>query len=229
MEFLIKSWPWYISGPLIGLMVPLLLILGNRSFGISSSLRHICAMCIPGKVGYFKYDWKSELWSVFFVFGVLIGGFLASEFFTGPVIINISSSTKEQLGLLGITNFNQVGIWNGTIHDCTIPGSGNIINWEFKNDNTMLGNWMFYPDSGGAISLDIGGNYSFGTNQISFNVTGSATYTHPVYGNLTSNYTLIVDGSLSSDTEAEGTYSIDFVDPQWPDHFGNWSVTKNGG
>ena len=106
MEIFIKSWPWYISGPLIGLMVPLLLVLGNRSFGISSSLRHICAICVPGKINYFDYDWKSELWSVFFVFGVLFGGFLASEYFTGPVNINITSGTKEQLGVLGVTDFN---------------------------------------------------------------------------------------------------------------------------
>jgi uncharacterized membrane protein YedE/YeeE len=63
-------------------------------------------MCVPRKINYFKYDWKSELWSVFFVFGVLLGGFLASEYFTGPVIINITPGTKEQLGVLGITDFN---------------------------------------------------------------------------------------------------------------------------
>lgn len=50
LEFLRQPWPWYIAGPLIGLMVPLLLIIGNKSFGISSSLRHICAACLPAKV-----------------------------------------------------------------------------------------------------------------------------------------------------------------------------------
>lgn len=102
------SWPWYVSGPLIGLMVPVLLILGNRSFGVSSSLRHICAMCVPGKISYFNYDWKSELWSVFFVTGIFVGGVIASELFTGPVVIDISPSTKEDLGVLGITDFNHI-------------------------------------------------------------------------------------------------------------------------
>lgn len=36
-------WPWYVAGPLIGLMVPSLLIVGNRTFCISSNLRHLCA------------------------------------------------------------------------------------------------------------------------------------------------------------------------------------------
>lgn len=35
--------PWYIAGPLIGLMVPALLLLGNKPFGISSNFRHLCA------------------------------------------------------------------------------------------------------------------------------------------------------------------------------------------
>ncbi|MEO7983185.1 MAG: YeeE/YedE family protein, partial [Bacteroidota bacterium] len=57
-----QPWPWYISGPLIGLMVPALLLMGNKAFGISSSLRHLCAACIPTKIPFFQYDWKKELW-----------------------------------------------------------------------------------------------------------------------------------------------------------------------
>ena len=58
IEFLKQPWAWYVSGPLIGLMVPVLLIMGNKTFGISSSLRHICAACIPAKIPFFSYDWK---------------------------------------------------------------------------------------------------------------------------------------------------------------------------
>ncbi|MDO5616391.1 MAG: YeeE/YedE family protein, partial [Cruoricaptor ignavus] len=31
LEFIRQPWAWYIAGPLIGLTVPLLLILGNKS------------------------------------------------------------------------------------------------------------------------------------------------------------------------------------------------------
>jgi uncharacterized membrane protein YedE/YeeE len=81
-------------------------MIGNKSFGISSSLRHICAMCVPGDISYFKYDWKVELWNVFFVVGILTGGFLASELLAGSKVIDLSSETRQALGELGITDFN---------------------------------------------------------------------------------------------------------------------------
>jgi hypothetical protein len=70
--------------------VPLLLILGNRSFGISSSLRHICASCLPANIPFFKYDWKKEAWNLFFAGGILIGGFVGAMFLLNPdpVVIN---------------------------------------------------------------------------------------------------------------------------------------------
>ena len=46
MEQIQQPWPWYVAGILIGLIVPALLILGNKTFGISSNLRHVCAACI---------------------------------------------------------------------------------------------------------------------------------------------------------------------------------------
>ena len=59
MPDLIKQpWSWYVAGILIGLIVPTLLILGNRQFGISANLRHICAACFPAGIPFFKYDWK---------------------------------------------------------------------------------------------------------------------------------------------------------------------------
>ena len=89
LEFILEPWPWYVAGPLIGLFVPLLLIFGNKNFGISSSLRHICAMCVPMDIKYFKYDWKSEKWNLFYVAGVLLGGLIASQFLMSSERVNI--------------------------------------------------------------------------------------------------------------------------------------------
>src|SRR5688572_19227604 len=47
MRWLVAPWPWYVAGPLIGLVVPLLLWLGNKPFGVSSNLRHVCAAVAP--------------------------------------------------------------------------------------------------------------------------------------------------------------------------------------
>ena len=101
-------WPWYVSGPLIGLTVPLLLILGNKTFGISSSLRHMCAACIPANIPFFTYDWKKEVWNLFFAGGVLIGAFLISKFFNNPEPVQINSAVVTSLNKYGITNYNRL-------------------------------------------------------------------------------------------------------------------------
>lgn len=52
IDLIKQPWPWYVAGPIIGLIVPTLLIIGNKNFGISSSLRHICAACIPANITF---------------------------------------------------------------------------------------------------------------------------------------------------------------------------------
>lgn len=108
IEFLKQPWPWYVAGPLIGLTVPALLILGNKTFGISSSLRHICAACIPANVPFFKYNWKKEAWNLFFVFGVLLGGTIAVTFLSNPNPITINPKLVLQLRAYGITNYSNL-------------------------------------------------------------------------------------------------------------------------
>ena len=107
-NFLSHPWPWYVAGPLIGLIVPLLLILGNKTFGISSSLRHVCAACFPSNIAFFKYNWKKESWNLLFVSGALIGGFIASEFLSNQNAIEINPELKKELSTYGITNFNSL-------------------------------------------------------------------------------------------------------------------------
>lgn len=104
LEFLQKPWPWYITGPLIGLMVPGLLLLGNKPFGLSSSLKHICAMCTPVKVDFFEYDWKKEIWNLVLVSGILLGGWIAATFLNPTV--EISSATTKDLQALGLQNIS---------------------------------------------------------------------------------------------------------------------------
>src|SRR6185503_10298273 len=77
-EMIKQPWPWYVAGPLIGLTVPILLLLGNKSFGISSNLRHICAAVLPANISFFKYDWKKEAWNLFFAAGIIGGALIAA-------------------------------------------------------------------------------------------------------------------------------------------------------
>src|SRR6476661_7355714 len=105
LEIIRQPWPWYVGGILIGLTVPALLLIGNKSFGISSSLRHICAACIPAKIPFFQYNWKAEIWNLFFVLGILIGGIIAAVLLKDPNVITITKSTQSQLATLGIKDF----------------------------------------------------------------------------------------------------------------------------
>ncbi|MCS5491823.1 YeeE/YedE family protein [Algoriphagus limi] len=108
MEWITQPWPWYVAGPLIGLTVPALLILGNKTFGISSSLRHVCAICVPSGIPFFTYNWKKEIWNLLFVLGILIGGFVATNFLANPDSIIVSEATQADLKALGVTDFGNL-------------------------------------------------------------------------------------------------------------------------
>lgn len=108
IELIKQPWHWAVAGTLIGLTIPTLLIIGNKKFGISSSLRHVCAMCLPANISFFKYNWKKEIWNLFFVVGVFIGGIIASQFLTNPNEFVVAEKTKASLLALGITDFSQL-------------------------------------------------------------------------------------------------------------------------
>jgi uncharacterized membrane protein YedE/YeeE len=93
--------PWYVAGPLIGLMVPALLLLGNKAFGISSNFRHLCAAAAPCGLEYFSHDWKRlGSWNLAFLAGILVGAAIAST--VAPPPISISTATVDALRELGL-------------------------------------------------------------------------------------------------------------------------------
>jgi uncharacterized protein len=97
VELLYKPWPWYVAGTIIGLTVPTLLLAGNKRLGISSTLRQICAACIPAGIPFLQYDWKKDRWNLFFVAGILIGGFLGGLVLRNPESVAISERTFDML------------------------------------------------------------------------------------------------------------------------------------
>jgi uncharacterized membrane protein YedE/YeeE len=103
MNFLTSPWPWYVTGPVIGATVPLLLILGNKKLGISSTLRQICAACVPGPT-FAGFNWKKDFWNLLFAAGVLVGGFFGGVVFANPAPVAIARSTEAYLLTFGIVN-----------------------------------------------------------------------------------------------------------------------------
>ena len=107
LELLTSPWPWYVAGPLIGLIVPALLVIGGKMFGVSANLRTACAIVAPGNVEFFKFDWKrAGGWNLAFSLGIIIGGFIAATLLASPDPIAISAATKADLAALGITDFS---------------------------------------------------------------------------------------------------------------------------
>ncbi len=104
MKLLQAPWPWYVAGPLIGLMVPALLLIGGKSFGISSNLRHACAALVPSGIPLFEYDWRREGgWNLLCALGIVIGGLLASSvLLPDGYTVAISPATERDLHVLGL-------------------------------------------------------------------------------------------------------------------------------
>ena len=106
LDALREPWPWWVAGPLIGLVVPTLQLMG-RSFGISSNLRHICAATLPGRADFLRYDWKGVGgWNLVFASGIVIGGAIAAALLAPSGPVDISEATRGDLARLGINDLS---------------------------------------------------------------------------------------------------------------------------
>lgn len=103
LELIRQPWPWYTSGAVIALVMVLLLFFG-KSFGVSSTLRVICAACGAGKQSkFFDFNWRSQIWNLLFVVGAIIGGLISHVFLSDGEGAHISQATIQDLSKLGIS------------------------------------------------------------------------------------------------------------------------------
>ncbi|QEG36799.1 YeeE/YedE family protein [Bythopirellula goksoeyrii] len=88
MDRFLQPWPWWVSGTLIGLTVPLLYILAGKAFGISTSLQQVGAMCAPqSKLEYLsKHDRQANMWTLVFAVGIAFGAFVATHFLSAEPV-----------------------------------------------------------------------------------------------------------------------------------------------
>ncbi|MCL6294515.1 YeeE/YedE family protein [Jejuia spongiicola] len=101
MEYVLNPWPWYITGPLIALVMALLLYFG-KTFGMSSNLRTMCAIGGGGKFSdFFKFNWKEQVWNLIVVLGAIIGGFIATQYLSNDAITNLNPETISELQQMG--------------------------------------------------------------------------------------------------------------------------------
>jgi uncharacterized protein len=115
LDLIKQPWPWYVAGPIIGLTVPLLLLMGNKTLGVSAALRHVCAACLPAGIPFFKYEWKREIWNIFFVLGIFIGGLITVNFLMndGPATVNPElAANLQQYGITDYSSLLPVDVMN---------------------------------------------------------------------------------------------------------------------
>ena len=105
MTLLTQPWPWYVAGPLIGLIVPVVYLYAGRKWGISSTFRDVCAATVPSGIDYFRYSWRERGgWRLTMALGLLAGGFIGG--ITRSTDVAISDATRADLSGLGITDFS---------------------------------------------------------------------------------------------------------------------------
>lgn len=128
LEWLSHPWPWYVGGPIIGFVVPALLLAGGKCFGVSDNLRHICAAVIPGRVEFFQYDWKTAgSWNLVFAAGTVLGGAVATFVLNDGSNVAISAATASDLAAIGVKDFaglvpNDLFSWSALMHPIGIVG-----------------------------------------------------------------------------------------------------------
>ena len=108
MELIRQPWPWYVAGPLIGLVVPFVYWYGGRKWGVSQSLQHMCAALLPRRIEYFTYDWwKQGGWSLAMIAGTATGGYIGGRVLSTPDdVVAISQATRADLAELGVRDFS---------------------------------------------------------------------------------------------------------------------------
>ncbi len=160
VEFIMQPWPWWFSGILVGLTVPLLYFLTGQGFGISTSFQQIGALCAPGsKLSYLKdFDKRKGMWTLMFAVGIAAGGFIATRFLSAESVeflpksyMNVGGAIRLFVGgiLIGFGTRYAGGCTSGH----AITGISNL-NWPSLvatifffvgglGVTHLLGNWIF--------------------------------------------------------------------------------------
>lgn len=104
MHYILNPWPWYVSGPLIALVMASLLYFG-KTFGMSSNLRTLCTIAGAGKFAdFFKFNWRDQVWNLTVVLGAIIGGFIAVQYLSNDTGTDLNSTTITELKNMGFEN-----------------------------------------------------------------------------------------------------------------------------
>lgn len=135
VDSILGPWSPVVSGIIIGLMVPALYLILGRRFGVSSTLRHIGAMCLPNaKPDYLRlHNWRQHTWSLVYIGGLALGAFIGAQFLTSQPLDILPPAANSAGGVLRLAfGGTLVGFGTRYAGGCTsghtISGIANL-NW----------------------------------------------------------------------------------------------------
>jgi len=102
LDLILSPWPWYISGPAIGLIISLIYWLESKPLGVSSSLPYFCEKIYSFNQQYLQGNSKNS-WQGLFVLGLFVGSgiYLLMH---NPYIIDINPDTVNKMQALGFSH-----------------------------------------------------------------------------------------------------------------------------
>ena len=103
-----QPWPWWVAGPIIALVYTLLVLFG-KSFGISGALRTGCAALGAGRhLSFFDYEWRTEVWNLLFLLGIVIGGWIGVKWLSLPDQgVVLADATAARMTAWGLPSFRE--------------------------------------------------------------------------------------------------------------------------
>ncbi len=96
------GWPFWVGAPALALIVMALTVMGKR-FGVSTNLETLCTIAGAGKrIPFFRRDWKSEAWNLWFIGGAALGGGLAYALGARERVVAVSEKSRALFASWGL-------------------------------------------------------------------------------------------------------------------------------
>lgn len=84
----VDTWPWWVGGILIGLLVPAFYYFQNTALGVSTGYGNLVKIITRSKLPWLQGKKFSDTWGwrVFFIGGMIIGAFVAGRLKGEPIV-----------------------------------------------------------------------------------------------------------------------------------------------
>ncbi len=84
----VNTWPWWVGGVLIGLLVPALYFFQNTALGVSTGYGNLVKIISRSSLPWLQGEKFADTWGwrVFFIAGMILGAFVAGRLSGRPLI-----------------------------------------------------------------------------------------------------------------------------------------------